>query len=465
MLVLSRSLYLVHFFMDNDFFRKLRTIGKGHIYEICKKTLPSLFVKAIAMVAALGVSLFLGRVLGVEKYGVVELAQRLAYFVLVFCLFGMENVLLKEISIAYESKRWQHVMDSLYTGLVYNGFISLVFIGFLLLFSEFICEDIFQMDGLLFPFRVILIGVVFQTLSRSFISGINAFGKIWQSNFFNKALGLVLSLLSFFFLFSIDLLTTNSASCSFALSQFIVLVVVSLYWLKVSPYHSEKKKFQRKFILPAKRLLLSSGTGIISASASVVVLGVLAGAKDVGLYNLASRLAMLTIVVLEVLNTVLAPKIAVLYSEKKIKEIQKLLTPISLLLLFFGVLLVVFFVFYGQSLVLLWGDDFRGAYFYLVILSIGQFVNLSTGAVGVVLTMTNNEQILSTIGLATMFFSILANIVLIYLYGVLGACIATLLVLCTENIVKVYIIKRRVGLNLLPILANFSSYFNSVKNS
>ena len=64
--------------------------------------------------------------------------------------------------------------------------------------------------------------------------------------------------------------------------------------------------------------------------------------------------------------------------------------------------------------------------------------------------MSNNEKTLSVIGIVTMILSILLNVILINFYGGLGACFATLIILSFETILKVIIIRRKIGIDLIP---------------
>ena len=87
----------------------------------------SMLVKIIGMIVSLGVSVFLGRTLGAEGLGIINLANRIVSLLLVLAMLGMNYVLIKNISIGYERKDYQLIGDNLYTSSIINGFL-----GFLL---------------------------------------------------------------------------------------------------------------------------------------------------------------------------------------------------------------------------------------------------------------------------------------------------------------------------------------------
>ena len=427
-----------------------RLNNKDNVDIISKGGL-SLVMKIIGLVSAFAISLLIGRTLGLEEYGLIELSNRLGYFVLVIALFGMENIVLKEVSIAFQNKNWAHISNAIYTTVRLNGLIGFAVVGLFYILTPYVCKTIFDNIKLIEPLRIILLAVFFQTMSRSFIAAINGVRKIWQANLLGQALALVFVFLIFCVFYITGKATLINAAYSYLCGQILVFLITYTYWFIIKPKHGNVKKvFQKQFVKPARRLLLSSGSGIISASSAIVILGIMESPEEVGLFNLASRLAMLTVVVLEVLNTVLAPRVASLYSENKIEELQRLITPVFYFLVLCGILSFFIFLVFGDDLVLLWGDEFGGAYKYLLVIAVGQFVNLSTGAVGVLLVMSNNEKLLSRISFASMIASILLNVLFISLYGGIGACIATMILLMGENIYKVFVIRKRTGVNLLP---------------
>lgn len=95
-------------------------------------------------------------------------------------------------------------------------------------------------------------------------------------------------------------------------------------------------------------------------------------------------------------------------------------------------------------------SEFTNVYYILIILSIGQFVNIATGAGGQLLIMCGYEKTQSHISIIFLTFSIFLNILLIYFLGMLGAAIATATIIAGENIVKVIYAKRYVGVLTLP---------------
>jgi O-antigen/teichoic acid export membrane protein len=66
----------------------------------------------------------------------------------------------------------------------------------------------------------------------------------------------------------------------------------------------------------AAPLLVVSGTYVISANADIVMLGWLSNSKDVGVYSVAARLALLVSFFQVVTNSAISPKLAALYAQE-----------------------------------------------------------------------------------------------------------------------------------------------------
>jgi O-antigen/teichoic acid export membrane protein len=204
----------------------------------------------------------------------------------------------------------------------------------------------------------------------------------------------------------------------------------------------------------AKPLLLVTGTGVIASNADAIMLGVLGTFKDVGIYSVAARLALLTSFFLQVTNASIAPKLASLYDKSKLSEMRLMVQRVTKGLALVALLFVFFFIVLGQWLLSFWGAEFQESYLVLVILAIGQFFNITTGCSGMILVMCGFEKIHGYISLVCLVLNIILNIILITKYGALGAAIATAIIVILENIVKVITANRLT--NILTIPFNFN---------
>jgi len=295
--------------------------------------------------------------------------------------------------------------------------------------------------------------VVPQVLSRIFASGVNGFRKIWQSNLVSDtlssavvALGLVVLIL-----FKIEITVINVAVL-FAIGRVSVTLAVGTYWKHLFRFKGKWVPQTRPMLNVALPLLIVTSTSTIAANADTVMLGWLSNAREVGFYSVASRLGLLTNFFLAISISTLSPKIASLYAEKKIKELEKMIQQITKGLFFLGIGTIAVYFFAGKFILNLWGDEFIASYWVLIIITAGQFFNISTGSTGIFLMMTGYEKVIGQITVLSAVINLGLNYILIPKFGAVGAAIATASTVTTENIIKIIVVKRQTGILTVPFL-------------
>ena len=105
-----------------------------------------------------------------------------------------------------------------------------------------------------------------------------------------------------------------------------------------------------------------------------------------------------------------------------------------------------FFFVYGKDILGLWGEEFKNSYWILIILTVGQFFSIASGASAQLLIMCGFHKIQSYITTSFMIINLILNIILINYYGVIGAAIATMITVIGVNITRVIIAKKKTGI-------------------
>jgi len=95
----------------------------------------------------------------------------------------------------------------------------------------------------------------------------------------------------------------------------------------------------------------------------------------------------------------------------------------------------------------IFGDSYIQGWGALAILSIGQLVNAATGSVGVLLTMTGHERYMVVSAGLSAILNIVLNTILIPLWGLNGAALATTISLIFINTIKSLWVARTLRLN------------------
>jgi O-antigen/teichoic acid export membrane protein len=422
-----------------------------HTIEVLKKSSSSIIVKLFGMLVGIFVSIFLGRTIGAEGLGIISLANTIASLLIVITLFGFNNVIIKNIAISDSNRDWRTISENIYTSIYFNGILALLIALVGVLLVPYLVEEIFDIPDLKIPLLIATVMIIPQTFSRIFASGLNGLRKIWQGNLVNEVLSIWivgLGLIIFYF-FKIKITLINTAII-YAVAKLIVSFVTFFYWKSIFNYKGEKSLILKPMLKKALPLLLVTGASIIASSTDVLMLGWLTNAKEVGLYSIAAKLSLLMSLFLQVSNSAISPKLASLFALKNITELEVLVKRVTSGLIIIGILFLGNFIFFGDFLLSFWGNEFKEAYYVLIILSVGQFFNISSGCAGLLLVMCGFEKIHGYISLLSLIINLGLNYILILNYGLIGAAIATAITVVFENIIKFIVVKNKTGITVIP---------------
>jgi O-antigen/teichoic acid export membrane protein len=423
-----------------------------HTLEVVTKSSSSMLVKIVGMVAALVVSVFLGRTLGASGLGIINLATQTTTILLVVTMLGMNNVLIKRIAIGDARGDSQEIANSVYTSSVINGLFATVITVLGILLTPWLARSVFHTQALEIPLIVSLAVIVPQTFTRIFAAGMNGFHKIWQSNLVGDTLGTCVIglelLLMFFFHLPITVITV---AILYAVSRLIVFCSTGLYWRRLFPFRGPRCFIPRPMLTMALPLLIATGAYAIAANAGGVMLGWLRTPREVGLYSVATKLALLESLFLMVSNSAIGPKLASLHSQERIRELETMVKRVTGGLILIAIASLAVLIAFGHSILNLWGKEFAGAYLALVILGIGQFFNISTGCSGMLLAMCGHEKTVGYLSTTFLLLNLVLNYFLISAWGAVGAATATAITVAGENTIKVFLTKWYIGVSTIPI--------------
>jgi len=433
--------------------KKSITSLDSHTLEVLKKSFSSSLVKILGMFFGVLISIALGRILGPRGLGIINLANQIVSILMIFSLLGMQLVIVKEVAIARNQKNMSHLGDVMHTSYLINGGLAIIVSGLLILATPILVEYVFDEPKLKFPLIIALIAMIFQVFSRIFSSGLVGYQKIWQSSFVENTLSIgIVGVILFFLWSSNSNITIISASVAFAIGRVFVTFVTWVYWKKIYTFKSRRSFIPRKLIKNALPLLIATLTSAVAAGISIIFLGWLSDASEVGLFSVAVRLGLLTSFFLLVVNNAVSSKIAAFFADKKLDEIQRLIRHISKTLIIFSSISLLVIFLGGQFFLSFWGEEFINAYWMLVILSIGQFSNISTGITGIVLIMCGEEKIYSKIAVLFVIITIILNYFFISSYGGIGAAVATAATVIGRNVVEVVVVKYKLKFSMIPFI-------------
>jgi O-antigen/teichoic acid export membrane protein len=202
-----------------------------------------------------------------------------------------------------------------------------------------------------------------------------------------------------------------------------------------------------RWLLAALPMMWTAGLTVVLRNTDIVMLGAMADTSAAGIYHVATRMAELMALPLGAAEAVLAPVVARLWASRDRSQLQALVVKAARLLLVPAGLGFLVFAFAGDALLGIVGAGFAAGWLALTILVGANLARVACGSTALLLNMSGFER--DTMW--AVFFGTVANValnfVLIPLYGLEGAAIATGGTMVMWNLLLARAVIRRLTIN------------------
>jgi len=423
--------------------------GRSLFMLLASGAASSFLVRATGMGIVFGLQVFLARVMGVDQYGIYIYVLTWMTVLLLVVTHGWDTTTIRYVSSYSANEGWNLLRGFLFkchirpfvTGLAVGSIVVIT----ALLIRQYIDYELFlvlMVGSLVLPFNALLQvesaaiqgmkRVVLAQLPQQVIRPLLLFGVI--------AIPL--------FVFDITpnavfVMTMNVASAAAVMLIAFLFLRSSIPHevLSVSPEYRDKE-----WMGVALPLLLVSGFIMLMNRLDILMLGVLTNTTDAGIYSAASRIAELASSGMVAVNVIMAPLIANLYATGKYVELQRLVSQAALGAIAIAIPAGAILLFYGKEILRLFGSDFEDGFAPLVVLVVGHLMNALVGSVGFLMTMTGQQHAAAYIlGISALMNAVL-NILLIPVYGMLGAACATAVTMALWNAAMATVVRKRLGI-------------------
>ena len=165
--------------------------------------------------------------------------------------------------------------------------------------------------------------------------------------------------------------------------------------------------------------------------------------EDLGLLRASQQIGFTISFLLMVANTILPPRFAILYSERDYSSLVQFVKRIFLISGFIVFIPVAICIFFPEWVLSWFGPDFVQGAFLLRIITIGHFINVIFGCTASLLVMTGSEKKMRLISLGCSVFGFLSCVILVNIFGVVGAAISISLVLLIQNFLCILAVRNK----------------------
>jgi O-antigen/teichoic acid export membrane protein len=165
-----------------------------------------------------------------------------------------------------------------------------------------------------------------------------------------------------------------------------------------------------------------------------LLVGYFLPASENGIYQAVSQISVLFVLVIAAFNAILAPIFADLHSRRDVPQMQETYRVGTKWGLYISIPFFLVFCFApAETLMVLYGAEYAGGWIALLVLTMGQLVNVATGSVGTLLSMAGYQRAWLGLSSAALVLNILLCVLLIPRFGIMGAAIATSVSLSVMN--------------------------------
>lgn len=177
-----------------------------------------------------------------------------------------------------------------------------------------------------------------------------------------------------------------------------------------------------------------------------LLVGYFLSASDTGIYQVVSQSSIFFTTLLSAFSAIFAPMIADLYHKNethRLFEVFKISTKWGLYICM-PLFLIIFFV-PKEFVITIFGQEYASGWLPLVILTIGQFINVATGSVGLLLIMTGKQAQWSIFSGISLGLNFILNWVLTPRFGLMGASVGTAIAISSMFLSGLFFVKIALG--------------------
>lgn len=199
----------------------------------------------------------------------------------------------------------------------------------------------------------------------------------------------------------------------------------------------------RRLLAYSAPTALAEMSGAVITRVDRIFLGYFHSSGDVGVYQAAAQLSIIMASILYAFNMILMPMISEQYHKKDLRQLEELFRINTKWGIYSIVPLVLVIAFAASDVMtVLFGSEYAGGADALLILTVGQFINIATGATATILIMTGKQTVWFRLSLVMMVINLALNFLLVPRWGINGAAIATSLTVSSQYLISLLIIYR-----------------------
>jgi len=397
------------------------------------------------MVATYGFNFYIARGFGASAVGAFALATTVVMILGMLSRVGLDRAIVRFVAASVSQNCHEEARQYYSMGLLVVGVTGVILAAAMYLGSGWIAGVVFAKPQLENVFRIAAPAILFFSLNTYNAEALRGLKRIALfSTYRHVAIYLVAVLLVVLYAMPGDPSAAPVKAFSYACAIAAIGSGIAV-WRCMRPVFIGCGQHFRSMLIVSLPMLLSNSLGMIISWTDVAMLGRFATDSDVGIYSIAMKMAFLTSIALNAVNSISTPKFAEIHAKGQPGDLELVMRQTTRLLFWSSIPILAILIVFGRPLLGLFGHEFEAGYLALAVLVFGQFVSTISGPVGNLLQMTGMERPFLRIVGAASVLNIVLNVALIPRWGIEGAAVASAVTLSLNNLACVVLIRSKLG--------------------
>lgn len=432
--------------------------ASGSIREILlRSSIGSFTLKIFNALFGVATSILLARSLGIESFGIYTYIITIVLFLALLASAGVPALLVRETAKLTGRCEWGCVHGIWRWGAKVVAIFSIFILIFSGLIGLLVKESNEQSDITVFFVSLFLIPLfALSTISSSALCGLKRVVLGELSEFLIRPLLFLFILISIITLDSSFKLTPVSVITIQFIAVFCSLFIGIVILLRVLPKELSKNPAptydSTNWLKSLAPLTLISTMAPLLQYTDILMVGIVRSTEEVALYRVAMSVSFLVAFGFHSVHSAIGPHLAHLYHNGDIDKFRRLVTLSTRAIMLFALPVVGIMIIWGKEIIIFfYGFQYEASYLPLVILIFAHLINAAMGTVAQILNMTGHERDTAKTLMISVVLNIILNSVLIPVWGINGAALATATTIIIRNILLRRLVMMRLGVETLAI--------------
>jgi len=436
----------------------IKQIGDRHLFELLRGSAVALFFRVFGMVAGFVFIWVINDIYGSGGLGLFNTIWAVLLISTVIAKLGFDSSIVKFIAGFYGQKKFSFISTIYKIGL---SWISMASIGvgiIIFIFSKELAIRFFESSEqsnlfVITAFLVLPLSVInFNAETLKGLKNITAFSSFQNGTIFLSTL-LFVGVFYYFREMQEDIIEALGIAL-------LSLVPISFWVVRKTMRKKINKEFTHCDPFPLKRysilkitlpMLYTNSLFLIMSWTDTIMISANMDNSDVGIYNTALKIAAISSTMLMAVSSIAMPKYAELFERKDFHLFKNFAKQTTLITVLVSLPLFLVIFLFPSFLLNIFDPEFIEAKGALLILACGHLFTAISGSTIQLLSMSGKEKIARNILLSSAIINVSLNYILIPIWGITGAAIATASTTIIWNSLAVWFIYRKFGFLTFPI--------------